>query len=210
MLQNFLGFLLGYAFGSFPTAYLLVQVKTDLDIRTAGTGNVGGMNAYEVTNSLATGAAVVAVDVGKGVLAVAAASWCFGSDYLIMGIAGIGAVIGHVFSVWIRFHGGRGLATAAGVMAMLGWSVIVVWAVVWAVTYAVSRRLYAGNIIATIVSPISVLLFPALFAPLLPGERSYTTFEEIAVLVSIVLLLGHAGPVRDFIRSYHHNSSNRV
>ncbi len=209
LIQYLLGFLLGYGFGSIPTAYLLVHLKADLDIRTAGTGNVGGMNAYEVTNSLATGAAVVVLDAAKGALAVGASTWCFGPEYLMMGITGLSAVIGHIFSIWIGFRGGRGLATAGGVLAWLGWSVIVSWAVVWAVTYALSRRLYLANIIATIICPVVVVLFPDIFGSHLTAGQSYATFEGIIIVLSIILLIGHAGPLWDFVRS-HHNMGNRL
>ncbi len=209
MIQYLLGFLLGYGFGSIPIAYLLVHLKADLDIRTAGTGNVGGMNAYEVTNSRATGAMVVVLDAAKGALAVAASIWCFGPEYLMMGVAGLSAIIGHIFSIWLGFRGGRGLATAGGVMAWLGWSIIVVWGLVWGITYAISRRLYPANIIATISLPVGVMIFPALFGSVLPAGRSYAIFEGIVIVLSIILLIGHAGPMWNAVRS-HHNMGNRL
>src|SRR5512140_1590079 len=108
----------GYLLGSFPTAYILVRWKSKTDIRMVGSGNVGGLNSYVVTKSKALAAIVVLIDALKGVAAVLIAPLITGDSFIFMAAAGIGAVLGHNFPVWLRFKGGRGLATAAGVLAI--------------------------------------------------------------------------------------------
>ncbi len=112
-----LGGLLGYLLGSIPTAFLLVRWKSRVDIRTSGSGNVGTLNSYQVSGSKVVGFIVLVADFLKGFFAVWGTTALLGSSFEATATAGVGSVLGHNFPFWLRFHGGRGLATAAGVMS---------------------------------------------------------------------------------------------
>jgi len=103
--------------GSIPWAYILVKVTVGLDIRQAGDGNVGARNAWRVAGA-PVGLLVLALDGGKGGLACALAQR-HGTDWVRLYLAGIAVLIGHAFTPWLAFHGGKGLAAVSGFAFML-------------------------------------------------------------------------------------------
>jgi len=132
--------IIGFFVGSCPTAYLLVKWRKKLDIRKEGTGNVGTMNVYDVTNSRTLGIVVLVIDILKAVAAVLLAGAIFGKTFWTMGVAGLGATLGHIYSPWIGFKGGRGLATTLGVSLVLGWVIAAAWMSVGSCEYAPWKR----------------------------------------------------------------------
>ncbi|MDE3058258.1 MAG: glycerol-3-phosphate acyltransferase, partial [Bacteroidota bacterium] len=122
-------FALSYLIGSFPTAYFVVKRNTQKDIRSLGSGNVGGMNAYEVTGNKFVGILVVGIDALKGIVVVLAVKLLISSavDVVIVGMTA--GIIGHCYPVWLKFHGGRGLAIGAGMLLVTAWIFVAVWLV---------------------------------------------------------------------------------
>ncbi|MDW7740145.1 MAG: glycerol-3-phosphate acyltransferase [Bacillota bacterium] len=106
-----------YTIGSIPSAYIFGRIFGKIDIRSAGSGNVGGMNAYRVAG-LTPGILTVITDIAKGILVVAIAQ-SFTSDLLVVLACAFFAVAGHNYSIFIGFKGGKGLATALGVFLIL-------------------------------------------------------------------------------------------
>lgn len=194
------GFLLGYVIGSFPTAYLLVRWKARLDIRRAGSGSVGAMNAFDVTSSKLLGVSVLAVDLAKGIAAVWLASRLFGHEFWVMGVAGLGSIVGHNYSVWLRFRGGRGLATAAGVMLVLSWMLVVLWCLVWIAIYAYGRNVHVSNISASILSP-------ALTVPLLrnlqPPANDAVAVMLLMSMICLLILVRHVRYFAEFRKLFN-------
>lgn len=108
---------IAYLLGSFPTAYLMGRLFKKIDIRETGSGNVGGMNLFR-TAGFIPGFLTVLIDIGKGALAVLAAlNWS--DEPLVVLMAGLLVVLGHNYSVFLRYRGGKGLATALGVFIAL-------------------------------------------------------------------------------------------
>src|SRR5215204_6129907 len=105
--------LIGYAVGSLPIGYLVAQRAGGIDLRRTGSGNVGAANVYR-TAGLPSAIAVKIADMAKGAVAVSLAGG--GSSAVAAGVA---AVIGHIYPVWLQFRGGKGVATASGVFAVL-------------------------------------------------------------------------------------------
>jgi glycerol-3-phosphate acyltransferase PlsY len=207
LIRYFVVILLGYCLGSFPTAYLLVKRKAKIDIRHAGTGNVGGMNAYEVTSSAGLGIFIALVDCLKGVAAVMLAIFLIGQDFIGMSFGGLSAILGHNYSPWIGFRGGRGLATAAGVMLMLGWIVVVVWVTAWGIGYAYSRNIHIANSIATISCPVVIGVMPSAVSKLLlKPEQPFSLFFLVVLVLASFIMIRHIQPLRALLRT-HHNSS---
>ena len=106
-----------YLIGSFPSAYLAGRFRRGIDIREVGSRNVGAMNVFYKIGFV-TGLLVLAVDIGKGAAAVALARW-LGVPMIVELFAGVAAVIGHSFPVWLKFRGGRGGATIIGILIFL-------------------------------------------------------------------------------------------
>jgi glycerol-3-phosphate acyltransferase PlsY len=108
--------LVGYLAGSVPFAYLLAR-RRGVDVRTAGSGNVGAANVLRTTGAW-RGVVVMMLDMSKGMAAVALANLMAGNT-AHMALGGTAAVVGHIYPVWLRFHGGKGVAVAAGVFTVL-------------------------------------------------------------------------------------------
>ena len=141
--------LIGYAVGSLPIGYLVAQRRAGgIDLRRVGSGNVGTTNVYR-TAGLAAAIAVMIVDIGKGAAAVLLAG--SGSNAVAAGVA---AVAGHVYPIWLRFSGGKGVATATGVFAVLAPIPTLVAAAAFAAIVARTRLVSLGSIVAAIVLPI--------------------------------------------------------
>src|SRR4029078_11536338 len=107
--------LLGYAMGSVPSAFLLPR-RAGIDVRVAGSGNVGAANVLRTTG-LPLGVTVMMLDIGKGAATLLTAYAPAGT--VSAAAAGAAAIVGHIYPVWLRFHGGKGVAVAAGVFAVL-------------------------------------------------------------------------------------------
>ena len=142
--------LLGYLAGSVPFAFLLAR-RAGVDVRVAGSGNVGAANVLRTTGWW-RGVAVMTLDVAKGAAAIALAQFTSASGVLIA-FSGAAAVIGHVYPVWLRFHGGKGVAVAAGVFGVLTPIATLVAAALFLLTVAVTRYISLGSIAAVVALP---------------------------------------------------------
>lgn len=188
--------LLGYLIGSFPTAFLLVKWKVGIDIRQAGSGNVGTLNTMEVTGSRSLGVAVLIIDVVKGALAVALTMSLFGNLFWTMGVAGLSAIAGHAFPVWLKFRGGRGLATAAGVFMVLGWIFVVIWMVLWMAAYLPFRNVHVGNVLASLTGAGVVAGLPeSALTQTLPNFTSASNLLYLTITFCVLVLLTHREPI---------------
>jgi acyl phosphate:glycerol-3-phosphate acyltransferase len=191
---------LGYIVGSFPTAYLLVRWKSRIDIRSAGSGNVGTLNSYLVTNSKVVGIGVLLLDCAKGAGAVLLGGFVSGGDLLNASSAGAAAVAGHNYPVWLGFHGGKGLAPAAGAMALICWPVIPVWMLLWLAGYRLTRNVDPANAISTIV----VILVASLLQSSATGYLGVNTGNGIirgfVITVMTTILLRHIAPLRELVK----------
>jgi acyl phosphate:glycerol-3-phosphate acyltransferase len=148
--------ILGYLLGSIPFGLLLTRAAGLGDIRAIGSGNIG------TTNVLRTGrkdlaAATLLLDALKGTVAVLAARFFWGAEAAI--VAGLFAFVGHIFPVWLKFKGGKGVATYLGLLAAFAWPVAIVFALIWMAVAFTTRYSSASALIASIVSPLALLLF---------------------------------------------------
>jgi glycerol-3-phosphate acyltransferase PlsY len=117
MLDTLLPVALGYGVGSLPLGYLLARTLRGVDLRRIGSGNVGAANVYRATG-LGFALLVMALDMTKGATSVVLASRLTGGT-AAPAAAAVAAVLGHVYPIWMRFRGGKGVATAAGAFAVL-------------------------------------------------------------------------------------------
>jgi len=168
--------LLSYLLGSLPTSYWVGRAIYGVDLRREGSGNLGATNALRVLGWKAA-LPVVLVDVGKGFIPVwsfpriSPAPWWWALAY------GAAAILGHAFSVWVRFRGGKGVATSTGVfLGLAPWAVLAGFAV-WTVTAFTTRIVSLASILAALTVPAVVWLIPQPGGPaLLPFTVTMAAF----------------------------------
>jgi glycerol-3-phosphate acyltransferase PlsY len=142
--------LLGYLTGSVPFAFLLAR-RAGVDVRFTGSGNVGAANVLRTTGAW-PGVVVMALDVGKGIAAVAIA-YVMSGGAALAAVSGAAAVVGHIYPVWLRFHGGKGVAVAAGVFTMLSPLATAIAAALFLITVWITRYISLGSMAATVALP---------------------------------------------------------
>lgn len=143
----------GYLIGSIPFAFLLARRLGGVDLREAGSGNVGAANVLRTT-SASLGIAAAALDICKG----AAVAVLAGGDPGTRAAAGLAAIAGHVFPVWLRFRGGKGVATACGVYAVLTPLPAAIAFAAFLIIVARTRFVSLGSLVATSLLPIAAML----------------------------------------------------
>jgi acyl phosphate:glycerol-3-phosphate acyltransferase len=178
---------IGYAVGSLPIGYLVAHSAGGVDLRRVGSGNVGATNVYRTTN-LTMAIAVMLADMGKGAAAVLLAS---GGENAVA--AGVAAVIGHVYPVWLRFRGGKGVATASGVFAMLSPLPTILAAAAFTLVVARWRFVSLGSIVATLLLPIVEWMTP--------GRRAV---DIGATIVAALIVFRHRGNILRLLARTEH------
>ncbi|MBN1917230.1 MAG: glycerol-3-phosphate 1-O-acyltransferase PlsY [Verrucomicrobia bacterium] len=178
------GIVVSYLVGSVPFAYVFGKLVRGVDVRRVGSGNVGGTNLMRSAGK-AWGALVIALDLGKGACAAGLVAWLFYRDgmpvsYEVFGvICGAMAVVGHNWPVWLRFHGGKGVAASVGVFFALtplaAACALGVWFVVLALTRIVS--------ISSMIASLSLTGWNVLFE----SPRAYTIAGLVLALLIVVM-----------------------
>ncbi|WP_309612117.1 glycerol-3-phosphate 1-O-acyltransferase PlsY [Sphingomonas sp.] len=148
-------FLLGYALGSIPFGLIVTRLAGKGDIRDIGSGNIGATNVLR-TGSKKLAALTLLLDAAKGALAVIAAAWAFGLPAIPY--AATGALLGHLYPVWLRFRGGKGVATLLGILIPLLPFAALVYALVWLGLLLVARISSLAGMIAAASAPLTAYL----------------------------------------------------
>ena len=152
-LAPILAFVLGYLLGSIPFGVVLTKLTGGPDLRGVGSGNIGATNVLR-TGKKGLAAATLLGDMFKGTVAVLIAHRLFGTDAALL--AGLGAFIGHVFPVWLRFNGGKGVATYIGVLIALAWPIAALFGVVWLAVAVATRYSSLAALVASALTPIAL------------------------------------------------------
>ncbi len=198
--------IVAYLLGSIPTGFLVGKAR-GLDIRTVGSGNIGATNVFRYFGK-AAGAMVLLADALKGWLAVAVAArllanWfagpAAGLDRQWFQIAaGLGAVVGHNYTCWLHFRGGKGIATSAGVLlALVPWSLLVIF-VIWIVVFALSRFVSLASIAASLALPLAAWL---------TGESS--TMIAITAGLTVLAIYKHRSNIKRLLNGTENRLSFR-
>jgi len=173
MFNGIIAVIIAYLLGSIPSAYIVTRLKTGKDIRQLGGGNVGARNVFHEVGLWA--AIIVSVfDIGKGAAAVAIASWLLGAPLFFVLAAGLAAVAGHVWSIYLKFAGGNGLATSIGVLSLLMTRELLIIIAIIIVFIVITRNTVLSVNISLLSLPVSAWFL----------EKSWPF-----VIFSIVLLL---------------------
>ncbi len=153
-----------YLLGSIPTGYLVARAR-GIDIRSVGSGNIGATNVFRILGKSA-GIFVLLVDFLKGFLACWMVARIAGQffestpsqkDYLAL-TSGLAAILGHNYTCWLKFKGGKGIATSAGVLAALFPKVFLIGLALWLLVFLVSRYVSLASIVAAASLPVSAWL----------------------------------------------------
>lgn len=168
---------MSYLLGSIPFGYLLVRSTEGKDVRSLGSGNIGATNVFR-SNRL-SGILTLLLDAGKGYLAVVIAGW-LGGDQQWQAVAALFAIIGHVFTVWLRFKGGKGVATGCGAYLALSPLAVLTTLGLFVLILLATKYISAASIAATAFfpfwaylygEPVKVLLWAALGAALIIAKH---------------------------------------
>lgn len=199
-MEYILSIIIGYTLGSIPTAYILLQKVKGIDIRNQGSGNVGTMNSYEVTNSKRIGITVLIIDLFKGILSVIVVKFLFNDQFILSAISLVSAIFGHCFSIWLKFKGGRGLATAAGGSLVLNPTILILWLVSWYITHKLKKDIHIANISATIFTLIISIIFASFLNnySFPPASKSFI-FGFYISLMMLIILIKHWQPFLEII-----------
>jgi glycerol-3-phosphate acyltransferase PlsY len=156
MQNEFIVLVISYFLGSIPFGFLLVKFSQGKDIRSIGSGNIGATNVFR--KNRATGILTLLLDAGKGALAVAVAGW-LGVSPTWMAVAAVAAIIGHIFPVWLRFKGGKGVATGCGAFLVLSPIAVLSTLVLFVLVAVTTRYVSAASIIATAMYPVWAYIY---------------------------------------------------
>jgi len=201
--QTYLGYLLaaivGYLLGSCPNG-LLVSKSHGIDVRNFGSGNIGATNVLRVLGRK-WGYLVFALDSLKGLLSVLFAYWIsrrllldHASETLAAIIAGVACILGHSFPVWLRFKGGKGVATSAGVLlGLMPWAVVSVF-IVWLLLFKTTRYVSLASIGAAVALPVLVMAYLH-FRP--EAEMSLLIFS---LVIAAVVVWRHRSNIRRLLQ----------
>ncbi|UGA47439.1 glycerol-3-phosphate 1-O-acyltransferase PlsY [Bradyrhizobium quebecense] len=149
-------FLIGYLLGSIPFGMILTRLAGTQDLRTIGSGNIGATNVLR-TGHKGLAAATLIGDMLKGTVAVIIAGSIDGPNAAML--AALGAFLGHLFPVWLRFRGGKGVATYIGVLLGLFWPAALIFAVIWIGTATTTRYSSLSALVAAFVTPLFLWWF---------------------------------------------------
>ena len=176
-----------YVLGSIPSALLVVWLMTGKDVRREGSGNVGATNAVRI-GGIAAGILVTAMDVAKGALPVWAMS-VLNPASVWLAAAMLAAIVGHCYPVWLRFAGGKGVATAFGAFVVLAPVPALAALGVWVVVLAVGRWVSLASLIGAAVFPLLVSILEQPGPVLLVGVS----------LAAVLIIVRHHSNIRQLI-----------
>ena len=172
---------IGYLFGSIPFGLLITRRAGTADLRSIGSGNIGATNVLR-TGRKGLAAATLVGDMLKGTAAVLLAHYLFGDDAAIA--AGLGAFLGHILPVWLKFKGGKGVATYIGVLLGLWWPAALIFCAVWLAIAAITRY-----------SSLAALIASAVIPPLLLWLQ-YLPLATLFAVLSAILWFKHRANIR--------------
>ena len=209
-MEYLLSSLIGYLLGSFPTAYIFLQKTKGLDITQEGSGNVGAMNSFEVSNSKFVGISVLFIDLLKGGASVLIPILVFGNVFIYPAIGLLFAVFSHCYNPWIFFKGGRGLATAAGGAAIIFPYLLAVWVIFWVLFYVMRKDILLANIAATILSVLVLFgTYRIAFNYAFPKPAGVDILLTASSSILIIIFIKHIEPLKELIQKQKNNRKHK-
>ncbi len=200
-MQYLISAVVGFLIGSFPTAYLLLKKSKGIDITNEGTGNVGAMNSFEVTNSKAIGIAVLIIDALKGILSCLLPVLFFQNNFALASIGLLFAVLAHCYNPWIGFKGGRGLATAAGGTFIIFPFLPITWGTVWVIIYLLRKDIVYANIWANFASLFITFTSVNIAVKYTSSPAGTDELMLFTAAIMILIFIKHIDPLKEVIKN---------
>ncbi|HAH21165.1 MAG: acyl-phosphate glycerol 3-phosphate acyltransferase [Omnitrophica WOR_2 bacterium GWF2_43_52] len=206
-----LGILLSYLVGSIPTAYIFGKIAKGIDIRKYGSGNVGATNAFRVLGKR-MGISVLALDALKGVVCVAGiADYCLKlgapvDELVLRVLCGVAAVVGHSLTIFLRFKGGKGMATTLGVLIGLALKfpalklILLAEVLLWLIVFMLSKIVSLASIVSAVFFPIFFIILKQPL-PLISASLCLSSFIIIRHKPNIIRMLQNKEPRLNFKKS---------
>src|SRR6202012_4868816 len=174
-------FLIGYLLGSILFGLIFTWLAGEGDVRKIGSGNIGATNVLRTGNRWAALATLI-FDAAKGAAAVLIAAHYFGEMGAVA--AAIGAILGHLFPVWLGFKGGKGVAVSLGILLMLYWPVALLCLATWGLVLAFTRISSLSALVTAVAAPIYMYLF---------HQEGYAA---ITAIMAVIVLFAHHANIR--------------
>lgn len=209
MLLALLAIILSYLTGSIPSAYIIVKLVKGVDIRNYGSGNVGFTNALRVVGFL-PGIIVLLVDIGKGLLAVLVISKLGNlqpnilSVYMPVLCAG-SAIIGHIWTIFLKFHGGKGVATSLGIFFGLNWLAGLLSLIVWLLVVAITRYVSIGSILLCITFCIAIFVDRSHFI-----SDNIWSVRALGIVVTALVIYKHKGNIQRLLKGEERKFGQKI
>ena len=186
----FLILFLSYFIGSIPFGFLLTKIFLKKDIREIGSGNIGATNALRTGNKL-IGYSTLALDIGKAVILLLIIKFNF-SEYLFA--SSIAVFLGHVFPIWLKFKGGKGVATYVGILFCINIYLVIVFIVSWLVIFTLTKYSSLASMLSSLFVPITSYF--------LLGDNNYYFY----IIFSLLILITH----RENIKRLKNNTESKT
>jgi glycerol-3-phosphate acyltransferase PlsY len=208
--------ILSYLIGSIPTSIIVARVRKGIDIRQHGSGNAGGTNVFRVLG-WKSGVFVIAVDMAKGLLAtMVIPQLMYGSlpfdnatpfdDLTVVRIiGGCAAILGHIWTLFAGFRGGKGLATAAGMLIGVAPVEVAVSAVVFFLVFLVSHYVSLGSVSAAVAFPLTMFFRENVF---MVNVEGYNTLIFFSIGISLLIIYTHRSNIRRLIKGTENRINN--
>jgi acyl phosphate:glycerol-3-phosphate acyltransferase len=181
-----------YLLGSIPFGVLIVKMRGGPDIRATGSGNIGAANVLR-NAGVAAGVLTLVLDAGKGYLAAWIAGRATHGSVHWMAFGAAAAVVGHIFPVWLRFHGGKGVATALGAFLPISAQAVLLAVVLWVLVVGFWRYSSLGSIAAIAALPVFVYFL------YVPGHAPPMDVSICTVAISLLILWKHRANMQRLI-----------
>lgn len=186
MLKITIYLILSYLCGAIPFSYLITKKFKNIDIRQCGSKNPGATNVFR-TVSKPLGILTFILDCLKGFITVSFASYFNGSLYFILAVALV-TILGHIFTVFLNFKGGKGVAVGCGIFLALNPLATTVCFIVFLIVVAVSKYVSLGSIVAAIMLPVNLFVFKS--------EKELVIFSSVIV---VIVLIRHISNIKRII-----------
>jgi glycerol-3-phosphate acyltransferase PlsY len=184
-------FVIGYLFGSIPFGLILTKLAGTQDLRSIGSGSIGATNVLR-TGRKGLAAATLLLDALKGTAAVVIAGYIAGPNAAM--VAGLGAFLGHLFPVWLKFKGGKGVAVYIGILLGLFWPAAIVFCVMWLAVAFATRYSSLAALVSAFVTPLFLWWF------------GHPALASLMVVMTLLMFYAH----RENIKRLQAGTENKI
>jgi glycerol-3-phosphate acyltransferase PlsY len=191
---------ISYILGAFPTSYILGKLLKGIDLREYGSGNLGAANTFRVLGKSAA-IPVLLVDIGKGFLAVKLVPLYGVEGYLYILAAALIVVLGHNYSIFVRFSGGKGIGTTTGAFLAMAPVAVTICFAVWVIVLLLTKIVSVASMISVLLLPISIPLSNRYL-----GGTTHGSVVYLAVIVAILVIYKH----RTNIKRLREGTENKI